>query len=330
LGISLAGGGVQVGGAGLSALLNAPVAFYTPEVMAGPEVADGTRFHLHDSEAAAIAAADGPHLTYLAHFPGSLRGLRVGTPVTMKGVEVGRVRDVRLRYDPQTASLETPVTLEIDPRNLEIAVNDAMSRADLRATMNNVLQSLVQRGMRATLAGGVILPGASAVALEMVGRPGTARLVVAHDPPIIPASDTGGGLEGALASIGDVAATIRGLPLREIANDMRSAVARVNALVADPSLDESLASLNRSLAEIERVAVITRENIGPLTQSLRNAATSAEATAKRVEQLAGTAQRQNYDLAELIKELTRAAEAVRALATYLAENPDALLKGRAK
>ena len=54
----------------------------------------------------------------------------------------------------------------------------------------------------------------------------------------------------------------------------------------------------------------------------------AEAAAKRAEQLLGSSQRQNYDVAELIKELTKAAEAVRALANYLAENPDAVLKGR--
>jgi hypothetical protein len=44
----------------------------------------------------------------------------------------------------------------------------------------------------------------------------------------------------------------------------------------------------------------------------------------------GSSARQNYDLGELVKELTRAAEAVRALASYLNENPDALLKGRNK
>jgi hypothetical protein len=42
----------------------------------------------------------------------------------------------------------------------------------------------------------------------------------------------------------------------------------------------------------------------------------------------GTGQKQNYDIAELIRELTRAAEAVRTLANYLSENPDAVIKGR--
>ncbi len=360
LDVSLGGGGVKVGGAGINSLLNAPVSFYTPEVMAGAPVAQGTRFQLHESENAAIAAADGPHLTYVTYFPGPIRGLTPGTPVQMKGVQVGRVRDVELRYIASTASLETPVTLEIDARELGFPVSDATPRTELRGEMNNAIGRLVLKGMRATLATSLVLPGASAVGLEMVGQPNTARLIVTTEPPIIPAAQGGSGLEGAMGAIGDVANTIRSLPLREIAAHMRSAAARVDALVSDPVLDQSLQRLNRSLTEIERISGTVGQNVGPITkslrnaaesaesaaktvegvagtasqnvepiiQSLRNAAASAEAAAKRAEQLVGTSQRQGYDIAELVKELTRAAAAVRALADYLTENPDAVIKGR--
>ena len=328
LDISLSGGGLSMGGAGIAGLLNAPVGFYTPEVIAGAPVAEGARFQLYESEAAAIAAADGPHLTYLTYFPGPLHGLAVGTPVQMKGVQVGRVRDVRLRYVPQTATLETPVMLEIDPRKLEFPVTDMTTREQLRASMNDALQKLVQKGMRATLSSSLVLPGASAVGLEMVARPGTGRLVMTSDPPIIPAASAGSGLEGAMAAIGDVATTIRNLPLQEIAGNMRSASARLDSLVNDPALERSLRRLDTSLAEMEKVAKTAGENVDPIVQSLRNAAESAEAAAKSAQQLVGTSQKQNYDVAELIRELTRAAEAVRALATYLSENPDSLIRGR--
>ena len=131
-----------------------------------------------------------------------------------------------------------------------------------------------------------------------------------------------------MASLSEVANTIRSLPLREIAENVRSAAARVNALVSDPVLDESVQRLNRSLAQIEQAAVTTNRNIGPIAESVRNAAAAAESAARRAEQLIGSSQKQNYDLAELVRELTRAAEAVRALASYLTENPDSLIKGR--
>ena len=360
LNLSLGGGGLQMGDASLSSLLSSPIAFYTPEVMAGAPVAEGTRFELHDSRNVAIASADGPHLTYMTYFPGPIRGLTAGTPVQMKGVQVGRVRDVRLRYVPTNATLETPVTLEIDPRLLEFPVTDATTREELRAEMNNALGRLVQKGMRATLATSLVLPGASAVALENAAAPNTGRLVVTHDPPIIPAAQGGDALGGAMSAITDVANTVKSLPLREIAADIRSTSARLNALVSDPALQRSLERLDRSMADVERVAATAGnnaepivkslrnaaesaesaaksveataktagENVEPLIASLRNAATSAEAAAKRAEQLIGTSQKQGYDIAELVRELTRAAEAVRALATYLTENPDAVIKGR--
>jgi paraquat-inducible protein B len=362
LSVSLSGGGLAMNGAGLGSLLSSPVAFYTPEVLAGPEVANGTHFDLYDTESAAIAAADGPQLTYLTYFPGPVAGLAPGTPVQIRGVKVGAVRDVRLRYVPATASLETPVTLEIDPRLLEIGVNDATSREQLRALMNDALQKLVQKGMRATLATSLVLPGASAVTLDMVGRRGAARLVVENDPPIIPAAQAGSGIEGALGSINQIAGRIQNLPIEEIAGHLRSTAQRLDTLVHDPALDQSLQRLNQSLADVEKVTATARENagpivksirnaassaesaaktidatattasqsVGPIVQSLRNAATSAESAASRAEQLMGSSTRQNYDLGALIKELTRAAEAVRALASYIEENPDALLKGRGK
>ena len=355
LNVSLSGGGLSMGGAGLSSLLSSPINFYTPDVMAGAPVGQGTRFKLYDTEGAAIAASDGPHLTYQTYFQGPVGGLAPGTPVKMRGVQVGRVRDVRLRYIPRTASLETPVVLEIDPRELEFPVNDGMSREELRVLMNDAMSKLVNKGMRASLATSLVLPGASAVNLDIVARPGTGRLVMS-DPPIIPSTTGGNGLEGAMSAITDVAATIRGLPLNEIAGHMRSASSRLDALINDPVLDQSLKRLDTSLAEVERIAKTAGSNAGPIVESIRNAADSAETSAKRIEgatqnidpivtslrnaaasaesaakraeQLMGSGQKQNYDIAELVRELTKAAEAVRVLANYLTENPDAVIKGR--
>jgi paraquat-inducible protein B len=320
LSISLTGGGLSMGGASLASLINSPIEFTTPDVLPGLPAANGTRFQLYESQAAAEAAG-GSQLTYVTFFPGPIKGLTPGTPVQMKGVQVGRVQDVRLRYVPATASLETPVTFGIDPRKLELPVD--------RAAMNDALAKLVYKGMRATLTSSLVLPGASGVSLDMVGRPGTAHLVMSN-PPMIPAASSGGGVEGALASIGQIAGRIQNLPIEEIAGHLRNTALRMDALVSDPALSQSLQRLNRSLAEIEKVAVVTRENIGPITQSLRTAATSAEAAAARAEQIMGNSSRQNYDLGALVKELTRAADAVRALAEYLTENPDAVLKGRGK
>ncbi|HEV8435364.1 MAG TPA: MlaD family protein [Thermoanaerobaculia bacterium] len=327
---SLGGSGVAMASGGLQSVLLPPVAFYTPEVLPGPPVPEGTHFTLFDSEGAAIAAADGQHLTYVTYFTGPVRGLTRGTPVYMKGVQVGHVRDVRLRYVPQNASLETPVALEIDPSLLQIEVQNATSREQLRAEMNDALAKLVQKGLRATLNTSLVLPGASGVSLDFVAAPGTGRLVTSVDPPIIPAATASSGIDSALASLNDIAARIQKLPIEEIAGHLRSTTAQVDKLVHDPALSESLQRLNRSMGDIEKVAGTARENVGPIVESLRSAAASAQDAAARAQQMLSSAPRQDYDLGNLVKELTRASESVRGLADYLQQNPDALLKGRGK
>src|ERR1051325_6583327 len=154
----------------------------------------------------------------------------------------------------------------------------------------------------------------------------------------------GSGSEGARGAVNDIAARTRNLPIEEIAGHLRSTAARIDTMVHDKDLSDSIQRVNRSLADVEQITTTARENIGPITsnirkaseniepiaQSLRNAAASAETAAQRATQLLGTAPRQSYDLSALIEELTKAALAVRTLANYLEENPDALLKGRGK
>jgi paraquat-inducible protein B len=366
LSFSLSGGGISMGDSSLATLLTGGIGMYTPEVLAGGPVATGTRFDLYDSQAAAIAASGGPHLTYMTYFPDPVGGLQPGTRVEMKGMQVGRVRDVRLVYVPDNATLVTPVMIEIDPRELDFEIYPSTTREDLRREMDAALDALVRKGMRATLATSLILPGASAVSLEIVERPGTGRLILTQDPPVIPAAGGGSGLEATLASINRLAQRIDRLPLTEIAGHLRSAAQRIDTLVADPAIDESVRSVQAAASEIERAAATIGENAGPIAQSLRNAAETAETSigpiaeslrnaatttetsvaeiaqslrnaagtaetaAARLEQLIGGSVQQGYDLGELVKELTRAAEAVRTLADFLTENPDAVLKGRPK
>jgi paraquat-inducible protein B len=341
LSLGLRGGGIEADFS-IGALLSPPISFYTPAVLAGAPVPQGARFELHDSRASAIAASEGPHLTYLTYFPGSVSGLGAGTPVQMRGIQVGRVREVRLRYVAATADLETPVVLEIDPRRLEIPVPAGTTREELRARMDDIMQTLVQRGMRATLATSLIMPGASAVSLEMVAARGTGRLNLASDPPIIPAAQVADGLEGILGAAGRIATTIENLPLQRIAGQVEEAAVRLNQLTQDPRLDESLdrmqsafiqieraaetagaqiepiaLSMRRAAETIEATAVAAGEQIEPLGASLQRAAASAEAAASAIEGVAGTAAEGIGPIIEALQNAAAAAESAAGRAEQL-------------
>ena len=56
---------------------------------------------------------------YVAFFPGSVKGLRVGAPVDFRGVTIGQVTDIKVQFNPADVSAQLPVIIEVDPTRIE-------------------------------------------------------------------------------------------------------------------------------------------------------------------------------------------------------------------
>ena len=55
----------------------------------------------------------------VSFFHGSVAGLRVGAPVTFRGVRIGEVKSMGIRIDPDTGSYIIQVNMELLHRNLQ-------------------------------------------------------------------------------------------------------------------------------------------------------------------------------------------------------------------
>ena len=53
---------------------------------------------------------------FLVRFRDTVGGLEPGAPVHVRGMQMGAVREVRITFDPATASFDIPVVIELDPR----------------------------------------------------------------------------------------------------------------------------------------------------------------------------------------------------------------------
>jgi len=51
---------------------------------------------------------------YVLYFQGSVKGLNVGSPVMFRGVKVGSVKDISLKYEPKDLTMFIPVIVEIE------------------------------------------------------------------------------------------------------------------------------------------------------------------------------------------------------------------------
>ncbi len=107
----------------------------------------------------------------------------------------------------------------------------------------------------------------------------------------------------------------------EVANNL-------NQLVTSPETKRSIKSLDETLANLNRASQEASVQIGPLIASLRRAADATQSALATANRTMGGQTAQNPDLPRLISELTDAARSVRALADYLDEHPEALIRGR--
>ncbi len=121
LNVSTQGGAVGIDVPPVRRLLQGCITFGTLRHQDAAVANTDTTFRLYDSEQAARSAFTGEAVRFLIYFPGSVAGLQSGSPVELKGIPVGNVREVSLQYDQQQENLTIPVIIELYPERLKLA-----------------------------------------------------------------------------------------------------------------------------------------------------------------------------------------------------------------
>ena len=101
---------------------------------------------------------------FVVFFEGSVDGLTAGSPVLFRGVPLGKVVDVGIRYDPKDSSFEIPVIIEIRPGVIARFSPTVSPNAEL-------MKELIDQGLRARLESASLVTGQQVVQLNFF--PGT-------------------------------------------------------------------------------------------------------------------------------------------------------------
>lgn len=321
-------GGVRLKVPSLSVITGGGIAMKTPPALAGPVAEAGAEFQLHVSESAARAVPIGPGFSYQAVFDHPVAGIARGADVTVQGAPVGTVSDVALHFDEASLSFATLIDLRLDPRRFGVAIGNGTAQTNVQERLNQRLQTLVDAGLRAKLDGGVPIAGGAGIDLVMQEDPEPAQLVLDHEPPRLPTTGGVGGVRGILETVDRIATRLEQVPYGAIGRHVNNTVARLDRIVHSQQVADILANTDAALADIEAVTQTAREEVRPALQKLRQAVARVQSAAGSIDNLLGGTVRQNQDLPALIAELQQAAEAVRALASYLTRHPEALITGR--
>jgi paraquat-inducible protein B len=236
---------------------------------------------------------------YVAYFPGSVKGLRVGAPVDFRGVTIGRVTDIKVLFNPQEVSARIPVIMELDPTQIEVAGRDQA------VSQSADPERLTEAGLRAQLQSQSLLTGLLFVNLDFYPD-ASVRLMGGDEPyPEIPTIPSG--FEQLQQSAGDVAARLPELldqlngvltelnqGLHQTRGDFSSMVRDVAAIAQDvrkltpqvvAQTQAATDDLRRAAGTVEEILETNRDAIGAMIDEWTVAAGAIRRMTGEVERL---------------------------------------------
>jgi ABC-type transporter Mla subunit MlaD len=194
--------------------------------------------------------------------------------------------------------------------------------------MDRKIGQLLKFGYRARLEQTPALIGATSIALVPVKGAGAAELAYDGPNPRIPSAPGAGSVDDITSQADQILAKVNRIPIEEIGANLRLVTGRLSALASSPKMDDSLAHLTRTLAEVDQILGQIQPQVGPLLTKLNDAADQVSGIAQAAHQLLGGEDTGGANLSEAISQLDQAARSIRTLADYLDRHPDALIRGK--
>jgi paraquat-inducible protein B len=306
--IDLDATGIKVDTQSLASILIGGLAFEVPPGSSPAAAAEENHtFVLAVNRSEAMRHPDTLPVAFLLYFKDSLRGLSIGAPVEFRGIVIGEVQTLNLEFDETQGEFRFPVGITVYPGRLAAMASGPSKASEDQAVRRARMDVLVEHGLRAQLRTGNLLTGQLYVSVDFFPDAPQAHMDWTRTPPVIPT------VIGSMTEVQDtlhrLARSLEKLPLDQIGAELR----------------QSLRALNRTLESADKFVKRLDTDIAP---AARTTLEDARKTLKTVEQTMASDAPLQQDLRAVLRELSRTAQSVRALADYLERNPESLIRGK--
>ena len=274
-------------------------------------------------------------------FEGSVKGLVIGAPVTLRGVQIGQVTNLELMLDSDTIDLIMVVEAEITGKNIR----------RLGSNPEDVTDQLIARGLRAQLKTQSLLTGLLYIQLDFHPDkpPVFVDLKTEHlQIPTIPteleiltqrlenldfakiAEKVEGIIDGldSFLTNKEFQALPTSLQSTLVAVTQLSEELRTQVATSGPKLDTVLDDVAETVAgankELPKFSAMAQKNLQVLDEAIKGFEQTMANINRMVEPGSGT----NHQFSKALKELTMAGEAIKQLANTINEQPESLLRGK--
>jgi paraquat-inducible protein B len=274
-------------------------------------------------------------------FEGSVKGLVIGAPVTLRGVQIGQVTNLELMLDSDTIELIMVVEAQISQKNIRRLGNNP----------EDVTDELIARGLRAQLKTQSLLTGLLYIQLDF--HPDKPPVFVDLNTeylqiPTIPTeleiltqrledldfAKVAERLEGIINGLDSFLTNkdFQTLPaslqstlvaVTQLSEELSTQVATTGPKL-DTVLDDVAATVAGANKELPKFSALAQKNLQVLDDAIQGFEQTMANINRMVEPGSGT----NYQLSKALKELTMAGEAIKQLANTINEQPESLLRGK--
>ena len=196
-------------------------------------------------------------LRAVCYFEGSVGGLNIGAPVVFRGVKIGSVADVVLRFDTTKLIFVIPVYIEIEPDKV-----NAIGARPRQVGQN--LKTFIDKGLRATLEMQSFVTGQMQVGLDFYPDKSAkfAEYGIDTKTPQIPTIPT---------PMQELAKKIQNLPIDKVFEKLASTLDEIDKLVKSPEIPEAIRSVNLALGDVRKLVNNVDGHVGPIASNLDGA-----------------------------------------------------------
>ncbi|HAC80674.1 MAG: MlaD family protein [Candidatus Binatia bacterium] len=267
---------------------------------------------------------------FVCYFDGSINGLAVGSNVKFKGVPIGSVSEILLRFDESddSASVRIPVVIRIDESKIEKGADRPVDLSDPK-----VLQSLISRGLRASLQSESLVTGLLYVNLDFYPDAPPIRLAEAGDMMVIPTLPST--LEAVQEVMGRVVRELDQVDFKEVFLSVEETIESIHEMLTSPEIPSTMESLADTMESLRKLSHTLNEKIGPFSEAVEGTALQADTTLQELTDVIASVgvlldpeSPLAFQVGQTLRQVSGASDSVRELANFLEEHPSALLYGR--
>ncbi|MDH3774607.1 MAG: MlaD family protein [Deltaproteobacteria bacterium] len=305
LDVAVDASGIRINTQSFLTMMIGGIAYDTPaNLEPGAPAQEGATFKLYASREKIFEKAYVERKPWLLYFDGSVRGLAVGAPVELQGIQIGEVTDITLEFDREKLAFRIPVLIELEPERIKfIGGERALSTAERKRGMD----ILVARGLRAQLKTGSLLTGQLLIGLDFHSEAAPAKINWDGRYPELPTIPTP--MEEITSGVTRIVEKFDKIPLEQIGKD----------------LQQTMANLSKTTANLQTLVQKLDANVAPAaTDTLKQAQT----TLIKVDRLLNADSPTGHELKRALAELADAARNISILMDYLERHPDSVIFGK--